>query len=454
MAAPAHSLIAALAAKLSPAGGSDATARFLRRGASASVLLKVSATGLSFLTGVFLARVLGPENFGIYAYAMALATLLAVPAALGLPQLLIREVAASKQRADWGLMRGLLQWSDGVTVAATVLLMALGAPAAWFLSRTMPEPGLAALGLALLLVPFMALASLRVAALQGLRHVVLAQLPDGLLRPALFLVGTLLAWLLLGSTFGVLWALAIQLVVTILAFAAGVVLLAAKRPEPLAAVAPRRRAAAWRASMAPMLFISGVYIINAHADLLMLGLLASAHDVGVYRVATRGSQIMLFMLIAANVAAAPVFASLAGDRPRLQAAVTLTARIVLLFSLPMALLLVLFGEPLLRLVFGGAYAGAAAALAILAVGQLVNAATGSAAELLMMTGNERANAKVAALGVVANVGGNAVLIPAYGMEGAAVATAVSVALVNILLTVAARRKLRVDATALGWAPAG
>lgn len=434
--------------------GGDAVGRFLRRGSAVSMLLKVAATGVSFLTGIFLARTLGPSGYGIYAYAMAVVTLLSTPAALGLPQLLIRQIAAYESDGEWELMRGLLRWSSRVTVVAATVLVALAALGGWLFAGQVPVGGLPVFWLSLVMVPLLALGALRVAALQGLHRVILAQLPEGLLRPGLFLIVAGIAYLLLGQSFEPLWAMGLQVAATAAAFGIGTAMLWRLKPAALRHAGIRIRSRAWRASALPLLIISGVFIINTNADLLMLGWFGAAHDVGVYRVATRGAQVVLFFLMAANLAAAPVFSRLyhQNERAQLQHVITLTARMILLVAVPLALLLIFFGAPILELLFGSDYVSGATALAILAGGQLVNAATGSASELLMMTGFERANARVAGFGVAMNVGLNAVLIPPFGIDGAATATAISTAAVNLLLAWSARRHLRVDPTAIGRVP--
>ena len=78
----------------------------------ASMALMVGSTLLTALVAVFLARLLGPAGYGVYAFAFSLITVLAIPSQLGLPQLVVRETARSQVNGDWGLMRGLWRWSS------------------------------------------------------------------------------------------------------------------------------------------------------------------------------------------------------------------------------------------------------------------------------------------------------------------------------------------------------
>ena len=89
------------------------------------------------------------------------------------------------------------------------------------------------------------------------------------------------------------------------------------------------------------------------------------------------------------------------------------------------------------------------ALKILCIGQLVNASVGSVGVLLDMTGNEKDSAGAIGLGAGANVALNALLIPRYGVEGAAIATATSIVIRNILLSVRVRQRLNISPTIFG-----
>ena len=151
-----------------------------------------------------------------------------------------------------------------------------------------------------------------------------------------------------------------------------------------------------------------------------------------------------------NPALAPAVASLhiAGDMQRLQRVVTASARAMLAISLPIALVMIVFGQPVL-VIFGPEFTQGATALAILSTGQLVNVAMGSVGLLLMMTGHERDTAWGVGIATVVNVALNGLLIPRWGIEGAAVATATSLVVWNLLLAVWVYRKLGIHCTALG-----
>ena len=85
-----------------------------------------------------------------------------------------------------------------------------------------------------------------------------------------------------------------------------------------------------------LLFIDSMYIINSRTDIIMVGAMKGAVPAGIYNVANRGAEFITFVLVSVNMVLAPTIAALhaQGDKERLQNILTLSARAVLLFSLP------------------------------------------------------------------------------------------------------------------------
>jgi O-antigen/teichoic acid export membrane protein len=146
---------------------------------------------------------------------------------------------------------------------------------------------------------------------------------------------------------------------------------------------------------------------------------------------------------------APQFSRLyaQSNMAHMQVIATQSARAVLLLAVPIALLLILAGGVLLGWIFGAEFISARAPLAILAVGQLVNAAFGSVGFLLNMTGHEAVNARILWQSALLNILLNVVLIPIFGMNGAAVATAMSLAFWNVSLYRQVKNRLGIISTA-------
>ena len=134
---------------------------------------------------------------------------------------------------------------------------------------------------------------------------------------------------------------------------------------------------------------------------------------------------------------------------RLQRVITTAARVTVALALPAALMLSLFARPILGLVFGSEFERGALCLVILCGAQVVNAGAGSVGLILKMTGHERDAALGMAFGAFTNVVLNTALVPVWGIDGAALATGMSLIVWNVFLVARVWKRLSLDSTALG-----
>lgn len=433
-------------------GGGSPLRRDLLRGGLGSLAVKTAHAVLAFAVAVTLARMLGPAGYGVYAFALAVLMIVALPAQVGLPQLVVRETAKAQADGDWGLMRGLWRWSNR-TVAFFSGLALAGVVAVLWLADMSPRLETLAIGAAL--IPLIALGNLRAASLRGLRRVVLGQLPESVIRPVV-----LLAILLGAAGLGLdahlsqpHAAMAVYVAAAATAFVAGAAMLHRFRPAEVVCAATRTTSTKWRQAVLPLAMITGLQLINNQADIIVLGIFRSDAEVGVYRAVFQMALLVLFGMQAMSQMLQPHFARLyrQGDMDRLQRLVTLSARAILTLALPPVLAFVFFGGDLLAWVFGDAYRAGAAALAILAVGQGLKAVMGTALSLLNMTGNEKVVAQLGVVAVITNIVLNFGLVPLYGLVGAAIATAVSSAIWFVLMSRMTRKKINISLVPIGVA---
>jgi O-antigen/teichoic acid export membrane protein len=405
--------------------------------AAAVLALRIAHLAFEFVILLFLARWLSAGDFGVYVVAMSCATVLGVPAAVGFDRLLIREVAALRSTEQWSALGGIRRRATQISLVASALLAAvLLVWAAWFAATpTLRE----ALSMAAVLLPLVASSRLRQATIQGLGRVPLGMIPETLVQPAalLLLAGT--AFLTVDGRADGALALQLQVVAAALAMLSGILIL--HRVWPVRTHAPHtydtRR---WVQSALPLMWMLGMNMVLTSADTIMLGLMHSEDSAGRYRVAVQLAMLVSFPMTAINMAVAPELARLhaCGERARLRAAAARASRASLLAGLAVAAVLGLVGSPLLG-VFGTGFEAAYPALVVLALGYVVNAFSGSAGYLLIMTGRETTAAWIFTIAALANVGGNYLLIPAIGIMGAATATASTIALVAIGLWLSSRR---------------
>lgn len=407
--------------------------------------LRVVSLGLSFIIATIFARLLGVEGYGTYAYTMAWTSVLVIPANLGLPAILTRETAAKESASSWGTIKGLFRWS-AATVVVVSTGIALGASlVAWPLLAGHPQ-SLYALWLALASLPFTALMRLRQASLQGLRHITLSQVSEQLVRPILLLVlVTAVYWF--GSPFNVLWVVGFYTLSMAAACLSSTVFLRRVLPPNYSHAVAIFEVRRWLVGAAPFLFISGMYVITTYTDILMLGILRSQEEAGIYAAVNQGAQLVLFSVMTLSLSVEPFISKFYAEArlSNLQRFLTDNARVAFFFTLPLALALIAFGHTFLSL-FGPEFSEGRAALTILCLGYLTSTIFGFASHTLSMTKFERMTAVGIGAGALLNVVLNYLLIPHYGVVGAAIGTSLSFVFRNLLYSVFAKWLLGLNTT--------
>lgn len=416
----------------------------LIRGTGGSAGILAANLLLTLVSGVLLARGLGPESYGTYAFVLSIITLLSLPAKAGVPTLLVRETAKNQLNKEWGLMRGLLRASNLFAIGYSVIVMV--AVGAWLLLREADDTEeTATLIWGLLLLPLMSFEAIRTGALRGLRWILSAQVPERIIRPLtmILLVGGVV---LLGSELNAVRAIQFNVMGALLAFFLGVFFLFKALPLNVKKAQPKYDIKPWASSFLPLSLFAGLQLLDSQVSILFLGFLATNEEVGLFRVAATGAALVAFGLNAVNMAMAPQISRLynAGELEKLQRTITLSTRVVALVSFPVAITFMIFGEAIISFVFGQEYVSAAPALAILCVGQLVNASAGSVALVLNMTGNEKSTVIGAATALVTNLILSLLLVPVLGLLGAAIGFSLSLSAWNILLMFLARKQVGVN----------
>jgi O-antigen/teichoic acid export membrane protein len=448
-----RSALTKLAKKFAPlsksaAGGSISLKERLIRDFTGSFGLRVASIALGFLTSIVLARLLGKVGFGVYTYALTWPVLLGFLATLGLDHLLVREIAIYRSQSAWGLIRGLLQWANAsVLVVSTGI--ALGAIAISFsLEKTSGGQMLPALCVAFISLPIVSLTRLRLSAMMGLHRVVLGQMPEALLAPLLLLVLTVSAsWWLKDQENAAVWVVGLQVVAAIITFVVGILLLAQVLPQEVKQATPQYMFKTWLWEGLPFMLLEGLSIINFRIDILMLGFLADAGAVGIYAIVNKVTSFIIFAWGIVNIVIMPTLATLyaEGKREQLQKLVTHTTRLTTLFALAIMSILI-GGRYWILLLFGTEFTQGQTTLIIVSIGYLVIGMVGPVGYLLNMTKYAHFNVATIGFGALLNVCLNFLLIPKWGINGAATATATSTIIVCIVSAILVRHKIGIKST--------
>lgn len=190
----------------------------------------------------------------------------------------------------------------------------------------------------------------------------------------------------------------------------------------------------------------GMRILQSELSVLLVGMMAASVGAGLFRIANVTSFTAAMPVSVINFVAFPVIARLhaEGDKVQLQRVLTRLAQAQFAGVLILCLPLILIPQPLLRLVFGAAYVPASNTLRILSAGQLVCAALGPSVALLNMSHQERRVTRAMIVALVLNLTLLPLLTLFWGIEGAAIAVAVSLTSWNVQTWIDGRRLLDLE----------
>lgn len=419
-------------------GASAAPGRNDTRGLRGKVLvsgaIKVLQLALGVGASLLLARWLGAAGYGAYSFAMALATVLANPAQLGWPTLLTREVARFHHDSSLQKLRGVLRISALWTLTASAVLMFIGLAIAKWIAANRPGHDESALVIGSLLVPLVAWIGLRAAALKGLDRVLIAQVLDGVLRPAVFLFLVACMFLSARITAGI--AMSLQAVALIVSVAVGTWSLRRSLPSGIhEVVADSSDANLWRKCLGPFMFINAAQAVAAQADLLVLGLITDTRTIGIYKIAVMvGTQVGFAAWLVNSVFSAQIVRlHRAGRFQELKGLLRRGMRYVLAAALPIAAGIVLLGRFVIDRLLGPEFQDAYWPMVTVSIGQLLAATAGPVGILLALTGHERDVARVMGMSALLGLLLIFPLAGAFGALGAAISTGATLVLTRLML---------------------
>lgn len=182
----------------------------------------------------------------------------------------------------------------------------------------------------------------------------------------------------------------------------------------------------------PILFSSAFLFISNWTDIFMLGAMVSKADVGIYSAAYKLSTLALLVILTINIVIAPKIAELYSTKNLKQLKITVhyANKLMSLLSLPIVLGLIIFRKFLL-MQFGTDFLQGSSTLILLTIGFFFNSMTGTVAQILNMTDHQKTLRNLTFGMAVLNISLNFLLIPKYGITGAAIASLISQVFLNL-----------------------
>ena len=408
---------------------------------TAAIFCRLLSLAIWFALQSLLLRSMGLVVYGEYVYVLAWMTSLAEIGTLGMDKVVLRFAAEYHAKKENALLAGVLRSSSLVASLVGLLLAVALAGGVWVFGANMASSQRVCFLVASLLIPLMALTNISESCLRALGHIVQG-LSSLLVIPAV--LGVLALFLLADSSDNLSSAtvMSAHLVAVLAALMLALWFCRSRKHEYASARPPENASRAWIAMTLPMFFMTLQNVIQAQCGVLLSGSLLGTSQAGVYSLMVKIAALMGFGLQTINLVAAPMFAKLhtSGKKEQLQNLARACAWVSTLFSLGAAAGLMFFWDSIERF-FGTALEEGQVCLSILAIGAVVNATAGSVGYLLLMSGNHTICVKVLSLGALLNLLLSAVLIPLYGIVGAAIAQSVTTSLWNVVLVYYVHKKM-------------
>lgn len=420
--------------------------RFVVTGTVAALVVQGLALVLGFGSQLVLARVLGVDGFGTWAWGASWSVLLLTPATLGLGPIVTREIAAAVPEEAWTRVRSVI--ALGVAVAGLVGagVALAGAGVVELLWAWLGEDKARTLLVAMPVTAVSGVLLVGRQALVGFRRVAWAQSAESIVRPILLvlLVG---AAALGGARLDPAAAMALYGVASALTL--GVTAALVLREVPRGPI--ERPDPGWVRSAWPMLVAGLSRDFNTEAGMLVLGALLSSRDAGLFRAASRIGGLTSFALGAVNLTINPVAAALhaSNELDRLERIAVRTSRAASAFALLAVLGFVVGGRWILGW-YGPGFVDAWPVLVLVSLGHLYNVATGSVGVILVMTRHEADSARVLLITSVVTLVASVGLVWWLGLLGAGLATIATLVLWNTGMLWYVHRRLGIVPAAFAW----
>jgi O-antigen/teichoic acid export membrane protein len=377
--------------------------------------------GVGFVTAVLLARYLGPEQFGILAYAISMTAIFASAGHMGLAGLVVREVVKKPDTVPETL---------GTTFMLKLAGMAIGYALILIYTLTFEQIGSTEFWMLLIVASAIFFQTFDVVE-YWFQSQVQAKYPAIAKSTSLVIAAGIKVALVLSGAGVVAFAFAhtaqFMLAALILAMLyKGTTTVSLTTWKASFAKAKELLSQGW------IIYLGSIFaVIYMKIDQVMLKWMIGAEEVGVYAVAAQLSEAWYFLPTAIVASFFPKLIKLhEADPARFNQRFQQLFDVLFILAIVVAILVSLVAGPLIALLFGAEYQNSASILTIHIWAGVFIFMRAAFSRWILIEGALMFSLITQGLGALANIGLNMLLIPRYGGEGAAMATLISYAIAS------------------------
>jgi O-antigen/teichoic acid export membrane protein len=402
-----------------------------------TLLAKAAAMVLTMVTSIYVARVYGAEMTGILALINSLVILAAIFTVLGTKTSILRLVPEHIKKYSFLSAFRVYRKTQFLVAGISLLTASLAfLSSGWVAGALLSKPHLAGfIALAAWFIVTKSILELNTSATRGLRlNRVFAFMH---VLPSLIMLGVLMvADAIFESPNVPVYAMFTSWLIPALA---GVVIvhIAFQKKISMTANRPVVEDLPAREILSislPMLMTTSMAFIIGKSGIIVLGIFHSESDVGYYSIAVSLATLTTFVLGAVNSMSASKFSELyhSGEMEEVFRIAKKSTKLIFWTTVPILALLIVFGFPLLSLLYGSNFTVAYPAMILIALGQFVNSICGSTGMFMNMTGHQGVLRNIMFGAALINIAMNLLLTPTYGILGAATSAMISIAFWNVV----------------------
>lgn len=423
-------------------GADDASTA--QRASAVAFAIRISSAVIAFVSQVVLARFMGAYEYGIFVMVWIAMIVLGNLSCLGFHTAIIRFLPQYRESADLERLNGILISSRifvllSSTVAALITIAVVYFGASYFDSHYILPFIVGAFAL-----PMIALGDMLDGTARANSWPVRALAPTYLLRPLFILVLMVGAWLAgypVNGVTGLVCGVIASYSSTLIQY----LIITRDLGRQYQRTVPRIEMRQWVLVALPIFLVESFFALLVHADVFMVGIMMNPESVGIYYATAKTLSLVHFVFFAVKAGVANLFATRMDDDDK--TALRILARRSATWTFWPSLVMgiaVLAAGPLLLSMFGSAFQEGYPVLFIMVAGVVLRASIGPAESLLNMSGNQNICAIVFGGVLAANIVMNLILIPQYGIYGAAAATAIATVFETIALFYLVRARIGVS----------
>ena len=386
-----------------------------------------------YLYTLLLARWVGSEFLGIYSLANSVRLISEVFGKMGMEIGVMRFVSLLNPDIEKKKIQRLIGSAVKMTMAFSVVIMAgLLVSSGFIVTHILKGPPLLKIVLMVfaIAIPFNAITLVVAFATQGFKRLKYKIFITQFLNPTILLVVMIISFWFISVEVALMAPMLVSSIIGfIVMFAVLKKLTGVKNQQLLKAPFDRELLV----FSYPLMFVTILLTLMHWMDILMLGAFTNASTVGLYHPAARTAGLLQALLASFLSIYSPMIAQFhaKSDQKNMSGSYKLVSRWLLTFSIPVALIFLVYPQKVM-LLFGAEYLPSANVLIVLTAATFIHAILGAAQSTLSMTGHTRLLLWNAIGAFIINIILNIILIPNYGMIGAAWATLISLFVISLL----------------------